>query len=464
MFTVKKAVREAMPILAAFWGPSFSGKTRSALEFARGLVGPKGKICLIDTENKRALVHAEEAGGWDHLDFQPPFNPARYIEAYNTAQKQGPYDAIIIDSGSHVWEGEGGVLDMADKNASKGLGKWKPSKTEYKRMINHLLRSPTHVIFCLRSKELTIQKGNGDIKSMGMVPICEKNLIYEMTVSFLIGPDHKPLVSDTEHFVCSPLIPRVKLPVSGALKPGDMISQTTGAAVAKWASGGVKWDKELAALQQAARDLASAGTETYEKYWASLTDKQKTALESIREEMEFLAAQADEDIQRLAQEEVDEVENKVNAETTASLNDDIPLNTSTQDDVSHETEQPDEKPDDPSDSPNEDEKPAETAEQSPDEKEPKNDAPATDDKPEGDGISYNIQTREGGTIKCKSIEEWEDKMLKGIPTIKTKESLEAMRKRHGSIFSKLHQTHPTAVVRVGQAIDAGLAAFTEGEL
>lgn len=452
MFTVKKAVREAMPILGCFWGPSFSGKTRSALEFARGLVGPKGKICLIDTENKRALEKSEEAGGWDHLDFQPPFSPKRYIEAYNTAQKQGPYDVIIIDSGSHVWEGEGGVIDMAERDTGKGIGKWKASKMEYKRMVNHLLRSPTHVIFCLRSKESIEQKGSGKdmvIKKMGMVPICEKNLIYEMTVSFLIGPDHKPLVQDTEHFACSPLIPRVKMPISGALKPGDMISQATGEAIAKWASGGVKWDKELAALQQAARDLASAGTEVYKKYWASLTDKQKAALESIREEMNSLAAQADEDIERIAQEEVDEDERESNAETTASLNDEV------------KPEVPDEKPAENVSHETSDEKPAEDAESSTDDEKAEKPAEETvDEKP----VKFNIQDRTGGTIECETIEDWQGKLTKGIARLEKKLDVENLSKRHTSIFKRYKKTHPDAVKAVEAAIKTALKSFEEPEL
>ncbi|MBF0186198.1 MAG: ATP-binding protein, partial [Magnetococcales bacterium] len=40
------------------WGGSSSGKTYSALRLARGLVGPQGKIGVIDTENRRALFYA----------------------------------------------------------------------------------------------------------------------------------------------------------------------------------------------------------------------------------------------------------------------------------------------------------------------------------------------------------------------------------------------------------------------
>src|SRR3546814_16848010 len=72
-FEVVKAVRKATPALIGIWGPSGSGKTLSALRMARGMVGSEGKIVLADTENRRAEFYANEVGGWDHIDVQPPF-------------------------------------------------------------------------------------------------------------------------------------------------------------------------------------------------------------------------------------------------------------------------------------------------------------------------------------------------------------------------------------------------------
>src|SRR3954470_5435151 len=88
-FQVVEAKREAVPALIALWGFSDSGKTYSALRLARGLVGDKGKIALIDTENRRAKFYAGMFGGWLHLDLQPPFTPARYMAAHDAAIKAG---------------------------------------------------------------------------------------------------------------------------------------------------------------------------------------------------------------------------------------------------------------------------------------------------------------------------------------------------------------------------------------
>src|SRR3546814_6537243 len=42
---------------------------------------------------------------------------------------------------SHVWEGQGGVLEQADASTAKGLAKWKNPKMAYKRMTNAMFRS-----------------------------------------------------------------------------------------------------------------------------------------------------------------------------------------------------------------------------------------------------------------------------------------------------------------------------------
>src|SRR6185437_11324154 len=96
-FRVTEAVREAVPALIGLWGYSDSGKTYSALRLARGLAGPKGKIVVIDTENKRAKLYAGLFGGWSHIDLQPPFTPDRYMAAHRAALEAGA-KAVVIDS------------------------------------------------------------------------------------------------------------------------------------------------------------------------------------------------------------------------------------------------------------------------------------------------------------------------------------------------------------------------------
>lgn len=310
MFDVKKAERESVPALIGLWGPSGSGKTYTALEVARGLVGPEGKIVVVDTENGRAKFYADKVGGWHHIDFQPPFTPQRYSEAMKAAEDAGA-DVIIIDSMSHVWEGEGGVLDMADANNVFGLQKFKAPKTLFKRMMNNLLRSRVNVIFCLRAKSLNVQVGKGkeaQIVDRGLTPICEKNFIFEMTVSALLGPDHKPVFESTEDLKCNPAVPSVKVPegAAGAIKRGAVMDEKTGEAIAEWLGGGVSVDHDLRELQRTARDKATEGSIAMRDWWAAIGPAKQKQLVGMREELRAVAGQADEDMARQDKAETEE--------------------------------------------------------------------------------------------------------------------------------------------------------------
>ena len=294
MFEIKKAVRVQQPALIGIWGGSYTGKTYSALRLARGLVGPVGKIGVIDTENRRALFNAGKVGGeWDHIDFQPPFTPERYIEAFRAFEHAGGYGCIVIDSVSHVWEGEGGVLDQADANNAPGLAKWAKPKMAMKRMINTLLRSPCHVIFCMRAKMGVAQEGRGKdarIISTGLEPIMEKNLIYEMLVSILIGPDHKPLFNSFgDRYWVNPIIPAIKGPddVLRVIKPGEYLTEQTGEALRAWLSGASR-----DVLDEAKR-VAGRGTEAFRGWWVGLSKEDMKSITPNINELKAICHAAD---------------------------------------------------------------------------------------------------------------------------------------------------------------------------
>ena len=53
----QKAVRKRAKARIGICGPAGSGKTMSALKLAFGIVGPTGKIAVIDTENESASLY-----------------------------------------------------------------------------------------------------------------------------------------------------------------------------------------------------------------------------------------------------------------------------------------------------------------------------------------------------------------------------------------------------------------------
>lgn len=304
-FKVVEAQREAVPALVALWGFSDSGKTYSALRLARGLAGPKGKIVLIDTENKRAKHYSGLFGGWSHLDLQPPFTPQRHTAAFEAAIAVGA-NVIIMDSMSHVWEGEGGVLEQADASTVNGLMKWKAPKMAYMRMVNRMLRSPVHVIFCLRAKEKYVQIGQGKqakIELAGQEPICGKRFVFEMTIS-----------AHMESGTRKPLEP-VKIPegMINAIKPGEFITEDCGKQIAEWLAGGSPVDHVAMALQASARDVAAEGTIRFRDWYQTLTKPQRASLAGIIPELKAVATESDEEAARAAQ----------TASDTANTGDDV---------------------------------------------------------------------------------------------------------------------------------------------
>lgn len=286
-FTVEDTPQfDSGPKPNAFWGQSDSGKTYSAMCFMRGLLGPNERFAVIDTENKRAKVYAKMFKPWSHINFQPPFTPGRYIAAHDLAVAKG-YKGVIFDSMSHVWEGEGGVLEQADAIDAKGLLKWKQPKMAYKRMCLALWRSPIHAIFLLRAKEKFVQIGHGNnarIESRGLVPVCGADFIYEMHMAVhLENGSHLPVAP-------------IKIPAGmpAVIEPGVLISEEAGRAYAQWLSGGVVIDQAAVAMQHTARQMAAKGSVTLRDWWAqNVRKKDRPHLDAIMPELKALMDAAD---------------------------------------------------------------------------------------------------------------------------------------------------------------------------
>ena len=232
-FQFQPAVREQVSLLIALAGASGSGKTFSALRLAKGMA-PNGRIAFIDTEARRGLHYAEQFD-FMHADMRPPFQPNQFKLGIMAAEKAGA-EVVIIDSFSHEYDGEGGILDMAAELEEKGTkppGNWKEPKLAHKRLMNALLQCRASIIFCLRADEkISISRENNKtvVKPLGWMPICEKRFMFEMTTSFTLTPDR-------------PGIPHLDLPHKlqyqhrGIFSDKEPISEGQGRALAQWAAG-----------------------------------------------------------------------------------------------------------------------------------------------------------------------------------------------------------------------------------
>jgi hypothetical protein len=165
-FTIQKALRLQVPIKIALIGPSGSGKTKSSLIICKGF---GGKTVMIDTENRRGLSYAD-LYDYEHVPFDPPFTPERFIEAMHFALDKGA-ENLIIDSASHEWIGRGGCLEIHDREAQTSRSKndfaaWRPVSPRHNAFVDEVIRFPKNLIVCLRGKdEYVLSGGEGEKKT-----------------------------------------------------------------------------------------------------------------------------------------------------------------------------------------------------------------------------------------------------------------------------------------------------------
>lgn len=184
-FAFKKAERKKAKLRLALAGPAGAGKTYSALRIATGL---GGKIALLDTERRSGELYAKDFN-YDTCSLDENFSPQNYIEIIQTAEENG-YDILIIDSLSHAWSGEGGVLELVDKatqasNSKNSYFAWRNITPQHNALVDAILRSDMHIIATIRSKTdylISDDKGKSKPVKVGLAPIQREGMDYEFTV------------------------------------------------------------------------------------------------------------------------------------------------------------------------------------------------------------------------------------------------------------------------------------------
>jgi len=185
-FEIKTASRQQAKIKILLAGVSGSGKTYSSLLLASGLTkGDYSKIGIIDTEKGSASLYAH-LGKFLVIELETPYTPERYIEAITAFEKHG-VDVIIIDSISHEWEGEGGILDEHANMSGNTFANWKKLTPRHNRFIEKILKSNCHIIATSRSKSdyvMNNENGKMKIEKQGTKVITRDGVEYEFTISF----------------------------------------------------------------------------------------------------------------------------------------------------------------------------------------------------------------------------------------------------------------------------------------
>jgi hypothetical protein len=317
--------------LIGLYGQSGSGKTMSALLLGRGFVGEQGRLGMIDTESGRGELYADVIpGGYQVMPLGEPFSPDRYIEAIDAAIN-AELDALVIDSGSHEWEGLGGVLDQAAENERKtgkpGLHCWKEPKLRHQRFMLKLLSAPIPVIICLRAKHKSRQIKNPRtgkqeiVKDDHTTPMQADDFIFELTAHAEVLPDHTINLTKCSHPNLRECFPQQQ-----------PISVETGRAIAAWAKGAgggapaaTQPAQGSAGTQQAGQPSAPAsgaenapqritqdrydelvsagwntayqGMEAVKEWWSQLSRAEQAELKDVKEDWKAKAAEVDQNAQ-----------------------------------------------------------------------------------------------------------------------------------------------------------------------
>jgi len=253
VFTAEPAKRERVPLLIGIASPSGGGKTYSALRLATGIqrVMP-GEVCLIDTENRRALHYADKFR-FTHIPFKPPFGPLAYLEAIRFAAKRSP-SVIIVDSMSHEHVGEGGYLDIAESTIARIAGDdyakrerakfigWAHAGPQRTAMIEGIKQIGGNMIFCWRAKEKVKPQKNAqgrvETVEMGLMPIGGEEWIYEMTLQCMLPPRSDGVPNWSSQHAGERMMMKLPIQFKEVFADNPPLSEDIGERMALWAAGG----------------------------------------------------------------------------------------------------------------------------------------------------------------------------------------------------------------------------------
>ena len=276
ILNIRPATRQGSKVVIGIAGVSGSGKTYTALKLARGMVNSPSEIGFLDTENKRGSLYADILDGQFMIgDLYPPFSPKRYSQAIKEFQDAG-VKVLVIDSVTHEWEGEGGCDDIAEATGGK-MANWKLAKKEHKRFMNTLLQSDMHIICCIRAREKTDFSNPRQPVSLGIQPVSEKNFMFEMTASMMMGDEGK-----TQRFLKMPEALR-----SAFGNGTDYIGEDCGKQLAAWVESGDKTDIDLepykANMQMACNDGLKALVAEFNKLPDNIKQRMQPLMAQYKE-------------------------------------------------------------------------------------------------------------------------------------------------------------------------------------
>lgn len=289
---IRKAERKKAKLRLGISAPSGAGKTYSSLLVANGITGDWSKVGLIDTENGSGDLYAH-LGDYSVIPIEAPYTPDKYIQAIKLFEDNG-FSVIVIDSLTHAWAGEGGILDIQSATAAASRSgnsytAWREVTPKHNALVNAILQSKCHIIATMRAKTEYVQEkndnGKTEIRKVGLAPIQRDGMEYEFTVMLDVSIQH----------VASASKDRTGLFDGQYFKP----SIETGQKLLEWLETGVDPEMQRQELLSTAKRKwdEAAGHEDTDGFIKWMTDKRKRTEETITaEELQSLISLLDANI------------------------------------------------------------------------------------------------------------------------------------------------------------------------
>lgn len=182
----KKPKRENVWLRKMLLGPTGAGKTLGALEIGSKLFGGSLPLYGLDTEHGRMRLYLDRYEMDELFELEGDFAPERFTQVIQTIEKEAPGAVLVIDSISHEWIGQGGILNQADR-----FGDWKTVRPKHNAFVESMLAAQLHIIVCCRAKmkwEVGEEERPGGgkpkqtITKLGLGPVQSDDIIYEFDI------------------------------------------------------------------------------------------------------------------------------------------------------------------------------------------------------------------------------------------------------------------------------------------
>lgn len=287
MFEVTDAKREQLYGSIGYVGASGAGKTLSMLKTAYGFIKKKypelddqkiwQKVGVIDTEHERSKIYAGtsifglDIGSFKHLNFAAPYSVDRLEAAIKLLVDNYGVEILIIDSLSHFWEDEGGILDEQQKFGGD-FRAWREVNPTYKRFVKLITgeKYGIDMLCSMRAKthyEVSqLETGKMQIQKMGLKPVQRDSLEYEFHIVFNIDMNHVATALKDN---------------SGLFNVPRQIEPEVGAMLYDWLKTGVDVLAEKRAKEEAERKKKQAMVDTILAYKESTVPGMKELVEKL---------------------------------------------------------------------------------------------------------------------------------------------------------------------------------------